>query len=406
VGGGWRPPHRAGAPPPPPPPPPPPGAATRLCLIGAGVLLGFAFQLRFIMILLVPLFPLVEMAGLPWRERLRLWWSRMLWLGAGFVLVQALLLLYLAAGGALGEYIAATRFASGYTTLGGPWAPEGATVGKYLETVRLSFLFWALGRLLLTAPAIVGGVAGVFFLRERRVQQLVLFAVLCYAGIAAQAKFFPYHYLYMLPFLALLAGWAWDRVIRLLARRRGPRMALIGGALLVTGLGLSTPEVVDSAWYQWQSHVRYYTHPESREDYYDFFGPWGGGTFSYRASRDTAYYLYRRTEPGDHLYVWGYDPLIYLLAQRPSSSRFIYSFPLMSDWAPHAWQSEFLSDLEQVPPVYFVVQRYEGALWITGHTIDTGEYIAWFPALERWLADNYQLEAEIEDYLIYRRAAR
>jgi hypothetical protein len=343
------------------------------------------------------------MAGRSWRERLRLWLDRMIWLGAGFALVQAALLAYLAVGGALGEFIAATRFASGYTNLGGPWAPEEPTTGKYLETVRLSFVFWALGRLIMTAPAIIGGFFGVFILRERRVQQMVLFVALGYVGIAAQGKFFPYHYLYLLPFVALLAGWAWDQAFRLLARTSGTGMALAGGAVLVVGLGLSTPEVTDSAWLQWKSHVRYYTHPESREEYYDFFGPWGGGTFSYRASRETAYYLERRTEPGDHLYVWGYDPLIYLLAQRPSSSRFIYSFPLMSDWAPRSWQQDFLAELEAKPPVYFVVQRYEGARWITGHSIDTGDYIAWFPELDHWLKEHYRLETEIEDYLIYRR---
>ncbi|MGH2584784.1 MAG: hypothetical protein ACRDJE_07700, partial [Dehalococcoidia bacterium] len=150
----------------------------RLALLAAGVLIGFAFQLRFIVLFIVPLLPLVEMTPLTWRARLRLWWDRMLWLGAGFALVQGALLLYLAVGGALGEYIAATRFASGYTLLGGPYAPDGLTTGRYLEAVRLSFLFWALGRLLLTAPAIVGGFLGVFVLHERRVQQMVLFVVL------------------------------------------------------------------------------------------------------------------------------------------------------------------------------------------------------------------------------------
>ena len=372
-------------------------------LVAAGLLLGFAFQLRFIMALLVPFIPLVELGAVPRRERLRLWLDRMVWLGVGFAFFQGVLVLYLAVGGALGEYIAAARFASGYTSLGGPYSPEGLTTSNYLSTVRLSFLFWALGRLVLTAPAIIGGFFGVFVLRERRVQQLVLFVVLGYVGIAAQAKFFPYHYLYLLPFMALLGGWAWDQAFRLLRRTRGRSLATTGGALLVGGLLLSTPEVVDNAWWQWKGHVEYYTRPEARESYYDFFGPWNGGTFSYRASRETAYYLERRTEPTDRLYVWGYDPLIYLLAQRPSASRFVYSFPLMSDWAPRSWQGEFMEELESHPPVYFVVQRYEGARWITGHVVDSGDYIAWFPALESWLARNYELETEIEDYLIYRR---
>ena len=116
----------------------------RCALAGAGILLGFAFQLRFIMVLIIPFLPWVELYAAPRGTRLRLWLARMLWLAAGFVLVQVVLLSYLALGGALGEFIAATRFASGYTRLGGPYAPEGLTTSKYLETLRLSFLLWAL----------------------------------------------------------------------------------------------------------------------------------------------------------------------------------------------------------------------------------------------------------------------
>jgi hypothetical protein len=377
--------------------------ARHACLLLAGMALGVAFQLRFIMLALVPFFPLVEMAGLTWRERARLWWDRMLWLGAGFGLVQGAMLIYLVAGGALDDYIEATRFAAGYTRLGGHYAPNGLTTSNYIYQVRLSFLFWSLGKLILTAPAIVGGFYGAFVLRERRVQRLVLFVVLADLGIMAQAKFFPYHYLYMLPFVALLAGWGWDQLFRRLARAGGRRLAVTGGLLLIVLFGQSTPDVVDGAYWQWKGYVDFKRDPVYRETFYDYFGSWGGGPFSYRASREAAYYVARRTQPGEYVYVWGYDPLIYLLADRPSSSRFIYSFPLMSDWAPREWQGEFLAELEARPPVYFIVQRYEGARWITGHVIDTGEYIGWFPPLQFWLDQHYQVETEIEDYVIYRR---
>src|SRR5205085_10989670 len=101
------------------------------------------------------------------------------WLGAGFVALQAAFVLYLAAGGALGEFVAATRFAAGYTRIGGPWqGPHGPTWQDYLQAVRLSFPSWALARLVVTAPAVVGGFYGAVIVRERRVQQLVLIVAL------------------------------------------------------------------------------------------------------------------------------------------------------------------------------------------------------------------------------------
>jgi hypothetical protein len=207
----------------------------------------------------------------------------------------------------------------------------------------------------------------------------------------------------MLPFMALLAGWAWDRAFSALARTGGRGRALTAGALLAGGLILASPDVSDSGFNHWKSYVRFYTRPAERERFFDYFGPWGGGTFSYRASREVAWYVQGRTRPGEPVYVWGYDPLVYLLADRPSASRFIYSFPLMSNWAPSSWQPGFLAELEARPPVYFIVQRGEGARWITGHIIDSGDFIPWFPDLAAWLDANYQQEAEIEDYTIYRK---
>jgi hypothetical protein len=327
----------------------------------------------------------------------------MLWLGAGFAAFQLVILLYLAAGGALGEYVAATRWASGYTRLGGPYSPDGLTWDNYLPQLRLSLLFWLLSRLLIAIPAVVGGFFGVFVLKERRVQQMALFVVLGYVGIATQAKFFLYHYFYLLPFLALLAGWALDRWFSLLARSLSRGWALASGALLVALLLISTPDVLDSSISQWKSYYRYYRYPEEHDYYYDYFGPWNGGTFSYRASQATAEYVQQRTAPGDMIYVWGYDPLVYLIAQRPHASRFIYSFPLMTPWAPPEWKEEFIRDMETKAPVYFIVQRYEGAPWITGLDVDSGDFVPTFTPLQNLLDTRYQLEAEIEDYLIFRR---
>jgi hypothetical protein len=366
-------------------------------LLLAGIALGFAFQLRAIVALLIPFFPLPALLDAPWRDRLRPWLRDMLWMGAGFIVFQVALALYLAIGGALGEFFAATRFATGYTRLGGPWqGPEGPALDSYLDAVRFSFLFWALGRLVLTAPAIIGGVYGAFVVRERRVQQMVLFCVLAYAGIAVQAKFFWYHYSYMLPFVALLAGWTWDRSIAWLraSGSRGRTSAVT--ALLAGGLLLATPEVLDSGYQQWRNYVIYHTRPAERDEFYARFA-------NYLESREAAAYLAAHTTPDDEVYVWGYDPLLYLLSERRHANRFIYAFPMMSDWAPPRWADEFIADMEADPPLYFVTQHNQGGPWITGHGIDPADYIEWLPRLQTWLGTSYERETQIGNFVFYRR---
>ncbi|MGH2600147.1 MAG: glycosyltransferase family 39 protein, partial [Dehalococcoidia bacterium] len=90
-------------------------------LITAGVLLGFAFQLRFIMALLIPVIPLVELTTAPPGHRVRLGLHRMGWLGAGFIAFQVGVAAYLLVGGALGAYLDATRWAAAYTRADWPW---------------------------------------------------------------------------------------------------------------------------------------------------------------------------------------------------------------------------------------------------------------------------------------------
>ncbi|MGD9891084.1 MAG: hypothetical protein AB7U18_07300, partial [Dehalococcoidia bacterium] len=256
--------------------------------------------------------------------------------------------------------------------------------------------FWGLGRLVLTVPAVIGGVYGAFVVHERRCQQMLLFVVLAYLGIAVQAKFFWYHYGYVLPFLALLGGWAWDQAI---ARMRAAQPRLIAYTVigvLAGALLLSTPEVLDSGIRQWKDYVRYHVHPDERDQFYAKFG-------GYTVSQQAAQYLQQHTGADDQIYVWGYDPLLYLLSGREHANRFVYAFPMMSDWAPPEWRDEFIADMQADPPMYFVAQHDQGGPWITGHEIDPANYIPWLPPLQQWLESNYEFETTIGSFEIYRR---
>jgi hypothetical protein len=367
-------------------------------LVIAGALLGFAFELRFIMALLVPVVPFVELAATPPAGRVRLWLHRMGWLGVGFAAFHLALALYLLVGGALGAYVDATRFAAGYTRAGWPWqGPAGPTLGEYLTSLRFGYWGWARERLVLTGPAAIGGIVGSFLLHERRVQQLVLFAVLAYAGIAVQAKFFPYHYTYMLTFLALLSGWTWDSFFRLLSRAQPRPVAATAGSFAALALLLYTPEVLDNGWRAWRTYSDYYRRPATRPL---FIGSFEG----VREARDLAAELRRRTGPGEFVYVWGFDPVIYLLADRPSASRFIYSYPLTAEWAPRAWQTEFMHELEERPPAYFVAPHAGGTPDTTAHALDAVDFVGSFPVLHQWLVARYQFEAKMNGYLVFRRS--
>ena len=373
------------------------GRGRRWSLVAVGLLLGCAFQLRAISALLIPFFPLAMPPRTPAASPRNAWLRAMILIGIGFALAQGAFAAYLLAGGAFGEFILATRFATGYTRLGGPWqGPDGPTTASYLNALRLSFLHWALVRIVLTVPAALAAFSGTFLRRERRVIVLSLFCLLGYTGIAMQAKFFWYHFLYLVPFFALLAGWGWDQLLVRLRRTMGRTPAYATGLVLAILFCLWTPDVSDNGWYQWRSFLRYRADPEWRQAYFAYFG-------GYDETRETADYLQRNTAPGEAFYIWGYDPLIYLLADRPHAQRFIYSFPMMSAWAPPAWTEEFVAAMRAKPPRYFVTQHNQGGPWIVGHEIDPAYYVPSIPALNEWLHENYTMETQIESYVIYRR---
>lgn len=371
-----------------------------------GLCFGFCVQLRPVALL----FPLA-LVGLdlllPPRGERR--WNRpamhrALALTVGGLLVEAVTLLWLAVGGAVGEYLyAQVVFAGNYGRLGGPYSPERLTVGGYLSGLRTGTLFIVFARLLLAAPALFALIAGAVIRRERHVGEVCVLLAAAYIGVAVQGKFFLYHWHLVIAILALLSGWSAAFIWRELRAGRSAWVSAVSLAGIAGLLLVLTPSVTDRAAREWVGFVQFYSRPESRTAYYDRFGLYARGAFSYRASQEVSEYVRVRTEPGDTVFVWGYDPLVYIQAERESPSRFLSFLPLMSTWTPPSWVEEFVGDLEARRPAYILVQRGENARWITGQSIDAIDFIPFIPRLDAHLRAHYVVETRIEDYTILRR---
>jgi hypothetical protein len=368
----------------------------------AGALIGVAVQLRFTALPMVPAYAamLAWRTRRGWRPLAREW----LWMAAGFVTVQLALAGYLWAGHALRAYIEATRFASGYAKLGWPFGPAHPTAVQFLGYVRSSLLFFGFANAALVLPAVAGAFAAFALRPDDRARGVAAMALVGFAGIAAQQKFFWYHWQLILPALALLAGWGYDALFQSLGQRFRPRTALVASGVLVLGLALATPNVTDFGYAQWDDLLHRNDTVMNRIRYDNQFGGYADGTYSYVADRQVAAYLRGHTSPGDTVYVFGNDPMLYLLSERESASRFIYSLPLMSSWAPPRWTDEFLGEIDRARPVYFIVQRNEGAArWITGQSEDTAAWAFKIQGLARRLERDYVQEVVIEDFTLYRR---
>lgn len=241
--------------------------------------------------------------------------------------------------------------------------------------------------------------------REREIVFLAL-GITCIhvTGIAMQAKFFAYHYAATLPLLAFVAGLglykAWRRLIRFgVAGAAG----FLGILVLLALARQVMQDLPQSFWDRAGMRLR-------------FIGGWGGvdrqtldrelarvADYDLAADRQVARRVAELSRPGDPVFVWGFEPVIYWLAEREPPTRFIYNVPqrlsLSRDWS----QAELFEALEQRPPAVIVVEHGDVFPAVTGDWLDSAQALAEFPDLYRLLLAEYERVDRIQDFDVYRR---
>ncbi len=124
--------------------------------------------------------------------------------------------------------------------------------------------------------------------------------------------------------------------------------------------------------------------------------------FSSRADMEVADYIAGQTQPGEKIFIWGFEPEIYFLSQRENATRFIYNFPL---YGPHArvnLQQEFISDLGMQKPVYMLIVKNDAIPHVTATSEDSWAAYKSFTDFHDFVSRHYHFETAIEDFMIYR----
>lgn len=131
--------------------------------------------------------------------------------------------------------------------------------------------------------------------------------------------------------------------------------------------------------------------------------------FDYTESYDAAAYLREHTSPDQPVQVWGYESLVYYLADRPAASRFQMTHPLVmrvpgQDITPmqRRWRAEFVAAIERRQPPYVAVVRGDNWWWAPDEKTSEA-LLDDFPEWKAVIARDYTLETAIGRFLIYRR---
>ena len=115
-------------------------------------------------------------------------------------------------------------------------------------------------------------------------------------------------------------------------------------------------------------------------------------------------YIQRNSQPGDSIYLWGSNSLIYFLTDRQPPTRFILNLGVVAKWSKESWKHEIMQDIETARPRLIIVTRHDAMPSITYETKDSEQYLhSNFVQLNDYINRNYRRTADFEDFAIYER---
>jgi 4-amino-4-deoxy-L-arabinose transferase-like glycosyltransferase len=351
---------------------------SRLAL-GAGALLGVAVAFKFPAIILLLGLPAAELMLRQDTE-----WSpnaaarRLVPAFAGFAAVQMIWVVYLLASGSFADFI---DILLNYTL---PYSDYRWTSDEtFARALARETAGWLSSASYLTFPA-----WGAIFLAvvgdlRRPVMFLAFLAALCIVTVWWQGKWYHYHWLIVLPFLAPLAGYACDAAIRAASSiARGEAYAVMA-ALALAFIVLSIP--ADLRTYDAYKRLRDRALGNASAMEIDLrYSPEFGLT------RELVQHMKDHGAADDSFFVYGVWTGPYMMLERELPSRFVTNQGLRATWAPQSWKREFMDDLRAETPRFFVVAAGDNMPWLTGTNESTSEqFCNSFPELREFIHGNY-----------------
>jgi hypothetical protein len=219
-------------------------------------------------------------------------------------------------------------------------------------------------------------------------------------GVALQGKFFPYHYAACWPLTAMLAslGW-WQLWCWGLAGKRHRWVGVLIVLVVASSLRTATKDLSDSFWQRTAKRTAYFLFQQGDQDTPDALA--SVADVNAAGNRAVADLLRERVDPGEPIYIWGFEPVIYDLTDRPSASRYIYNAPQRSQWSAARTQSELMNELARRRPKAIVVAHHDIFPMVTGDARDSATSLERFPALKQLLTEDYNKFKRVHDFDIY-----
>jgi hypothetical protein len=210
-------------------------------------------------------------------------------------------------------------------------------------------------------------------------------------GVALQAKFFNYHYGAILPFTALLAVWGFWKIWE----KSTLKWLFLAVFFFLIIWQMIEYRVIDRGVFRLSAllnkNTRTYIYDTMNTKY----------DVDFQSNRLTAEWLAKNTPVNLPVYIWGFEPIIYDLAHRSASSKYIYNVPQRAAWIKDISRKTLMEELSAKPPSAIVVVHHDELSWVTGSNLDSAEELKGFLELSVLLKNNYQYVISFRDLDLY-----
>ncbi len=223
------------------------------------------------------------------------------------------------------------------------------------------------------------------------------------AGVVMQAKSFPYHWGATFPLTALLAALGIVKLLRWTSER-GP-IALGAACVVLAGFSIlraPVPNLASSLFGRASERFDLFVRGPmdlARRDALASVADVSAGD-----NRAVAAYLKEHTPAGAPIFVWGFECIVYDLADRPIASRYIYNVPQRAIWSREPMQKALMPDILAAKPSAIVVEHGDVFPMVTGDNLDSARSLWNFPELRDLMDRQYDLAANVGHFDVYLRS--
>lgn len=312
---------------------------------------------------------------------------------AGGATPIVLCLLWFVARGALGDlYRVLFVFTPHYTALG--WKDATITGMTYY-----AFTEWFQQYGSVPTVGLLLALGFGFGAKEKPLVFLALGIVAMHlVGVAMQGKFFPYHYGATWPVTAIVAGFGYHRLWLRVSTRKS-KIAFWVFVMIVVFCRTAAKDVPESYLKRTLRRVKLLAgglrDQQTRDELASI------ADVSAKRNRAVANFVQGQVPANRAIFVWGFEPQIYDMAERRAASRYIYDVPQRVEWARDEHRVVLMNDLSKTPPAAIIVERHDVFPHVTGNAFGSADALKEFEPLQTLIKEKYTLVTTIEDMDVF-----